>query len=63
MIALRNPATHRVCRSWHEIGLTSVGRQRPLDSGGFTHIEVLLWPRTLAALEAMAPVLEYLDAG
>jgi len=24
--------------------------------------EILLWPRTLAALEAMAPVLELLDA-
>ena len=31
-------------------------------TGGFTHVEVLLWPRTLAALEAMAPVLELLDA-
>ena len=27
-----------------------------------TQIEILLWPRTLAALEAMAPVLELLDA-
>jgi alkanesulfonate monooxygenase SsuD/methylene tetrahydromethanopterin reductase-like flavin-dependent oxidoreductase (luciferase family) len=36
---------------------------RAFHAGGFTHIEVLLWPRTLAALEAMAPVLEYLDAG
>jgi hypothetical protein len=31
-------------------------------SGGFTHLELLLWPRTLAALEAMAPALEMLDA-
>jgi len=35
---------------------------RSFRTGGFTHVEVLLWPRTLAALEAMAPVLEYLDA-
>ncbi|MHB8398704.1 MAG: LLM class flavin-dependent oxidoreductase [Candidatus Limnocylindrales bacterium] len=35
---------------------------RAFRSGGFTHVEVLLWPRTLAALEAMAPVLELLDA-
>lgn len=34
---------------------------RTFRSGGFTQIEVLLWPRTLAALEAMAPVLELLD--
>ena len=36
---------------------------RAFHAGGFTQIEVLLWPRTLAALEAMAPVLELLDAG
>jgi alkanesulfonate monooxygenase SsuD/methylene tetrahydromethanopterin reductase-like flavin-dependent oxidoreductase (luciferase family) len=35
---------------------------RAFGAGGFTHLEVLLWPRTLAALEAMAPVLEDLDA-
>jgi hypothetical protein len=35
---------------------------RAFRTGGFTHLEVLLWPRTLPALEAMAPVLEYLDA-
>jgi Coenzyme F420-dependent N5,N10-methylene tetrahydromethanopterin reductase and related flavin-dependent oxidoreductases len=35
---------------------------RAFRAGGFTHVEVLLWPRTLAALEAMAPVLELLDA-
>jgi alkanesulfonate monooxygenase SsuD/methylene tetrahydromethanopterin reductase-like flavin-dependent oxidoreductase (luciferase family) len=35
---------------------------RAFRDAGFTHIEVLLWPRTLTALEAMAPVLEYLDA-
>jgi alkanesulfonate monooxygenase SsuD/methylene tetrahydromethanopterin reductase-like flavin-dependent oxidoreductase (luciferase family) len=35
---------------------------RAFRAGGFTQIEVLLWPRTLAALEAMAPILELLDA-
>ncbi|HEX2755054.1 MAG TPA: LLM class flavin-dependent oxidoreductase, partial [Candidatus Limnocylindrales bacterium] len=35
---------------------------RAFGAGGFTQIEVLLWPRTLAALDAMAPVLELLDA-
>jgi alkanesulfonate monooxygenase SsuD/methylene tetrahydromethanopterin reductase-like flavin-dependent oxidoreductase (luciferase family) len=35
---------------------------RAFRAGGFTQIEVLLWPRTLTALEAMAPVLELLDA-
>jgi alkanesulfonate monooxygenase SsuD/methylene tetrahydromethanopterin reductase-like flavin-dependent oxidoreductase (luciferase family) len=35
---------------------------RSFRTGGFTHVEVLLWPRTLAALEAMAPALEMLDA-
>jgi alkanesulfonate monooxygenase SsuD/methylene tetrahydromethanopterin reductase-like flavin-dependent oxidoreductase (luciferase family) len=35
---------------------------RAFRAGGFTQIEILLWPRTLAALEAMAPVLELLDA-
>jgi alkanesulfonate monooxygenase SsuD/methylene tetrahydromethanopterin reductase-like flavin-dependent oxidoreductase (luciferase family) len=35
---------------------------RAFRTGGFTHVEVLLWPRTLAALEAMAPVIEFLDA-
>jgi alkanesulfonate monooxygenase SsuD/methylene tetrahydromethanopterin reductase-like flavin-dependent oxidoreductase (luciferase family) len=34
---------------------------RAFRAGGFTQLEVLLWPRTLAALEAMAPVLELLD--
>jgi alkanesulfonate monooxygenase SsuD/methylene tetrahydromethanopterin reductase-like flavin-dependent oxidoreductase (luciferase family) len=34
---------------------------RAFRAGGFTQIEILLWPRTLAALEAMAPVLELLD--
>ena len=35
---------------------------RTFRAGGFTQIEILLWPRTQAALEAMAPVLELLDA-
>jgi alkanesulfonate monooxygenase SsuD/methylene tetrahydromethanopterin reductase-like flavin-dependent oxidoreductase (luciferase family) len=35
---------------------------REFRAGGFTQIEILLWPRTLATLEAMAPVLELLDA-
>lgn len=34
---------------------------RAFRAGGFTQVEVLLWPRTLAALEAMAPVLELLE--
>jgi alkanesulfonate monooxygenase SsuD/methylene tetrahydromethanopterin reductase-like flavin-dependent oxidoreductase (luciferase family) len=36
-------------------------RIREFRDGGFTQVEILLWPRTLAALEAMAPVLELLD--
>jgi alkanesulfonate monooxygenase SsuD/methylene tetrahydromethanopterin reductase-like flavin-dependent oxidoreductase (luciferase family) len=39
-----------------------VDELRAFHAGGFTQIEILLWPRTLAALEAMAPVLELLDA-
>jgi alkanesulfonate monooxygenase SsuD/methylene tetrahydromethanopterin reductase-like flavin-dependent oxidoreductase (luciferase family) len=35
---------------------------RAFRAGGFTQIEILLWPLTLAALEAKAPVLELLDA-
>lgn len=35
---------------------------REFRAGGFTQVEVLLWPRTMAALDAMAPVLELLDA-
>lgn len=35
---------------------------RAFRHGGFTQVEIVLWPRTLAALEAMAPVLELLDA-
>ena len=36
---------------------------RAFGAAGFTHVEVILWPPTLAALEAMAPVIELLDAG
>jgi alkanesulfonate monooxygenase SsuD/methylene tetrahydromethanopterin reductase-like flavin-dependent oxidoreductase (luciferase family) len=35
---------------------------RAFRAGGFTHLEVMLWPPTLAALDAMAPVVELLDA-
>lgn len=35
---------------------------RVFREGGFTQLEVLLWPPTPAALDAMAPVLELLDA-
>jgi alkanesulfonate monooxygenase SsuD/methylene tetrahydromethanopterin reductase-like flavin-dependent oxidoreductase (luciferase family) len=35
---------------------------RAFEAGGFTQLELLLWPRTLAALEAMVPVLELIDA-
>jgi alkanesulfonate monooxygenase SsuD/methylene tetrahydromethanopterin reductase-like flavin-dependent oxidoreductase (luciferase family) len=35
---------------------------REFRAAGFTQVEILLWPRTLAALEAMVPVLELLDA-
>ena len=33
------------------------------EARGFTQVEAILWPPTLAALEAMAPVVELLDAG
>jgi len=35
---------------------------RTFRDGGFTQVEILLWPRTLEALEATVPVLELLDA-
>jgi alkanesulfonate monooxygenase SsuD/methylene tetrahydromethanopterin reductase-like flavin-dependent oxidoreductase (luciferase family) len=35
---------------------------RKFAAGGFTQLELLLWPRTMAALEAMAPVLKLLDS-
>jgi alkanesulfonate monooxygenase SsuD/methylene tetrahydromethanopterin reductase-like flavin-dependent oxidoreductase (luciferase family) len=34
---------------------------RAFGSAGYTQVELLLWPPTIAALEAMAPVLELLD--
>jgi len=33
------------------------------QAAGFTQVEVMLWPYTMAALDAMAPVLEELDRG
>lgn len=35
---------------------------RAFRAGGFTQLELLVWPPTLGALEALAPVLELLDA-
>ena len=35
---------------------------RSFRAAGYTQVEILLWPRTVAAVEAMAPVLELLDA-
>jgi alkanesulfonate monooxygenase SsuD/methylene tetrahydromethanopterin reductase-like flavin-dependent oxidoreductase (luciferase family) len=35
---------------------------RAFHAGGFTQVEVILWPPSTAALDAMAPVLEVLDA-
>ncbi|MES2209663.1 MAG: LLM class flavin-dependent oxidoreductase [Chloroflexota bacterium] len=35
---------------------------RTFRAGGFTQVEVLVWPPTLAALEAMTPVIELLHA-
>ncbi|MEO5705187.1 MAG: LLM class flavin-dependent oxidoreductase [Candidatus Limnocylindrales bacterium] len=32
-------------------------------AGGFDHLEVVLWPPSLAAVDAMAPVLDLLDSG
>jgi len=36
---------------------------RAFATGGYTQVEVILWPPTIAATDAMAPVLELLDAG
>ena len=36
---------------------------RAFGDAGFTNIELLVWPPTLAALDAMVPVLESLDGG
>lgn len=35
---------------------------RAFGAAGYTQVELVLWPPTLAALEALAPVLEFLDA-
>jgi alkanesulfonate monooxygenase SsuD/methylene tetrahydromethanopterin reductase-like flavin-dependent oxidoreductase (luciferase family) len=35
---------------------------RAFGAAGATNIELIVWPPTLAALDAMAPVLELLDA-
>ena len=35
---------------------------RAFGAAGFTNLELVLWPPTLAALDALAPVLELLDA-
>jgi alkanesulfonate monooxygenase SsuD/methylene tetrahydromethanopterin reductase-like flavin-dependent oxidoreductase (luciferase family) len=34
---------------------------RAFGAAGFTQLELILWPPTLAALESMAPVIELLD--
>jgi alkanesulfonate monooxygenase SsuD/methylene tetrahydromethanopterin reductase-like flavin-dependent oxidoreductase (luciferase family) len=36
---------------------------RPFAAAGFTNVELVVWPPTPAALDAMAPVLELIDAG
>ena len=36
---------------------------RAFGAAGFTNVEVVVWPPTVAAVDAMAPVLELLDAG
>ena len=35
---------------------------RTLRAAGYTQVEFMLHPQTIASLEAMAPVLELLDA-
>jgi hypothetical protein len=35
---------------------------RAFGAAGFTNLELLVWPPTLVALDAMAPVLDLLDA-
>jgi len=35
---------------------------RAFGAAGFTQLELILWPPTLAALEAMAPVVELLGS-
>jgi alkanesulfonate monooxygenase SsuD/methylene tetrahydromethanopterin reductase-like flavin-dependent oxidoreductase (luciferase family) len=36
---------------------------RSFGTAGFTNVELVLWPPTLASLDAMAPVIERIDAG
>jgi hypothetical protein len=36
---------------------------RAFGAAGFTHVELVVWPPTVAAVDTMAPVLEMLDAG
>lgn len=38
------------------------GALRAFGAAGFTNVEMILWPPTLAALDALAPVIETLDA-
>jgi hypothetical protein len=45
-----------------ELGLVLPMEEAWTDGSTPRWVEILLWPRTLAALEAMAPVLELLDA-
>jgi alkanesulfonate monooxygenase SsuD/methylene tetrahydromethanopterin reductase-like flavin-dependent oxidoreductase (luciferase family) len=35
---------------------------RVFGAAGFTNLELIVWPPTLAALDSLAPVLELLDA-
>ena len=35
---------------------------RAFGSAGFTNIEIVIWPANIATLDAMAPVIELLDA-
>ncbi len=54
----------------HDLGVPIRGssseiaeRLHAFGAMGFTHLEILLWPPTPAALDAMRPVLELLDVG
>jgi hypothetical protein len=35
---------------------------RAFGAAGYTNVELVVWPPTLAALDALAPVIELLDA-
>ena len=35
---------------------------RAFGAAGYTKLELVVWPPTLAALDALAPVIELLDA-